>query len=118
VNAAQLTLFPLPRALGDTRCLDCDLDTLELGECYIVRDEVWDSVCEPNGGMLCIGCLEGRLGRRLESSDFKDVPVNHSGRCSERLRARMFRWKEGEAMSDLEKQPARDAATDRRRRRA
>ena len=28
-------------------------------------------------GMLCIGCLEKRIGRRLTKNDFQDCPVNH-----------------------------------------
>jgi hypothetical protein len=43
-------------------CRDCAADTF-IGEWYMVRDEVW-----PLGfhdGVLCIGCLEQRIGRRL-----------------------------------------------------
>jgi hypothetical protein len=33
---------------------------------------------KPNGGgMLCIECLEKRIGRRLTAADFTDAPVNH-----------------------------------------
>jgi hypothetical protein len=41
-------------------------------EVYMVRDAVWKRAgMEPLGGCLCIGCLERRLGRRLEPKDFK-----------------------------------------------
>lgn len=94
MSDVQLALFrfpALPETLFDQLCLDCLVDTVELREYYIVRDDVWGAVCEPDGGMLCIGCLEGRLGRRLEQGEFEDVPINHRDiRRSERLRARML----------------------------
>jgi len=48
-------------------------------EVYIVRDAVWKRAgMEPFGGCLCIGCLEGRLGRRLKPKDFlRDHEFNH-----------------------------------------
>jgi hypothetical protein len=41
--------------------------------------------------MLCIGCLEVRVGRRLEPSDFSDAPINYPGflKRSERLSDRL-----------------------------
>lgn len=56
-------------------CLDCRLDTHQLQEYYMVHDSVWYSVAE-EPGMLCIGCLEIRLGRNLTSSDFTDCALN------------------------------------------
>jgi hypothetical protein len=58
-------------------CLDCAVDTLEIGHYYMVCDELW-AVANPDiKGMLCFDCLEGRLGRRLVVSDFEDdVPIN------------------------------------------
>ena len=52
-------------------------------EWYMVRDSVWEAAGMRNGsvmhsgrGILCLGCLEGRLGRRLEPRDLTDAPVN------------------------------------------
>jgi hypothetical protein len=70
-------------------CLDCGENTIEIGEFYMVKDDVWAQVCEPDGGMLCIGCLEERLGRRLVPDDFKDCQLHHHGHLSERLRSRL-----------------------------
>jgi len=40
-------------------------------EVYTVRDSVWKAAgMEPMGGCICIGCLEKRLGRRLNPKDF------------------------------------------------
>jgi len=61
----------------DFECMDCDGNTLHLNEYYMVHDNVWDPVVPESRGMLCIGCLELRLGRLLVASDFTDAPVNH-----------------------------------------
>jgi hypothetical protein len=78
-------------------CIDCRRDTGDsiggLGEWYMVRDELWAAAgMTPDGGCLCIECLEARLGRQLDRSDFTDASVNDpDGRCSLRLRDRLQR---------------------------
>ncbi len=67
-------------------CGDCG-DETRPHEIYVVRDDAWP-VVEPVG-LLCIGCLEIRLSRRLTPADFPDMPVNDSRPWdSERLRSR------------------------------
>lgn len=52
-------------------CMDCGADTLPLGcsgraEFYMVTAEVWAAAGAapfPADDILCIGCLEARLGR-------------------------------------------------------
>ena len=74
-------------------CLDCGVDTARIDEYYIVTSQVWLSANPVKAGMLCIGCLEGRLGRNLTPEDFIDCPLNtdHAGwnRKSERLLERL-----------------------------
>ncbi len=80
---------------ADWSCLDCGLDTFALGEYYMVEDDVWLASGlgrEEGAGLLCIGCLEWRLRRRLDWSDFPLYPVNEpqawqSGRLQSRLDA-------------------------------
>ena len=58
-------------------------------EVYTVRDSVWKAAgMEPMGGCLCIGCLEGRLGRRLIPKDFPRRHPFNSLPGTERLIAR------------------------------
>ena len=65
-------------------CVDCGIVLMpatDLGhqdwERYMVHDDVWAAVgMEPNGGWMCISCLEARLGRRLTGADLKDLPIN------------------------------------------
>lgn len=58
------------------KCVDCAHDTMQ-NEYYMVTDEVWaQSGLDKRDGMLCIGCLEGRIGRELVPSDFPDFPIN------------------------------------------
>lgn len=43
----------------------------------MVTDEVWSAANNfQRNGMLCIGCLEARLGRELTGKDFPDYPIN------------------------------------------
>jgi hypothetical protein len=61
-----------------------------------VWDYAWGGRRKPWHGssgqeILCIGCLESRIGRTLMSRDFKDVPINNlaAGEKSARLRNRL-----------------------------
>lgn len=57
-------------------CQDCgDEDP----GCFIVHDVLWNSIC-PQGGLICIGCFEKRLGRPLAIFDLKR---NHSCKCND-----------------------------------
>lgn len=87
------------RPHGRTPCRDCGVDVLprtlrgyaRVGRCevYMVHDEVWTAAGgppsptperpEPTDFYLCVGCLEGRLGRRLTPGDFEDVGLNDDG---------------------------------------
>ena len=69
-----------------SQCADCGVGTFTLGEWYMVDYEVWEQawLCRrkswhgklPGTEILCIGCLEKRIGRTLTSSDFIDAPCN------------------------------------------
>lgn len=57
-------------------CLDCNVNTSEIGEYYMVKDELWYSVVQDGNGMLCFSCLERRIGRPLVITDFTGAPIN------------------------------------------
>jgi hypothetical protein len=67
---------------GDWLCNDCGLVTRgeaygDEHEYYNVHDDIWaQSGLGPNDGMLCIGCLEKRIGRKLKSDDFGNCLIN------------------------------------------
>ncbi len=83
----QLRLFDLPALrAGDVHCVDCGVDTIKADEFYMVHDAVWP--LHPRDGMLCIGCLEQRIGRRLVPADFTDALINRCA-ASSRLRSRL-----------------------------
>jgi hypothetical protein len=46
-------------------------------------------VHEEGQEILCIGCLEKRIGRTLCRADFTDVPINNPNLSSDRLRDRL-----------------------------
>lgn len=60
-------------------CMDCKTDTGKAGEHYMLKDSVWLAVVKDNKGMLCIGCIERRLGRQLSALDFNDSYINKPG---------------------------------------
>ena len=88
-------------------CVDCKVNTIESREYYMVTNALWKRAkIGPRGGMLCIGCLEQRIGRKLASRDFTDCPLNWKnillpGYGSMRLVSRMAnggprsRWRKG-----------------------
>jgi hypothetical protein len=57
-------------------CMDCRVDTGKLGEHYMLVDATWNKIHNSNVGMLCIGCVEVRLGRQLTRVDFNTSHVN------------------------------------------
>ena len=60
-------------------CVDCGVDTISSHEYYMVHDSVWDQTgLDKHGGMLCVSCLEARIGRTLNYTDFTDALVNKS----------------------------------------
>lgn len=75
------------------KCLDCGVDTSD--EHYFIHTETWLSVVGSKSGMLCIGCLEQRLGRTLIKDDFTDAYINRLsfGVKSQRLVNRLTRSK-------------------------
>jgi hypothetical protein len=85
-------------------CSDCGVGTITLGEWYMVKDEIWEQAWagrrkswygEVDGReILCIGCLEERIGRTLVTCDFTDAPVNHPNDewMSDRLYDRLTTW--------------------------
>jgi len=81
-------------------CQDCGHDTYMMGELYMLQFYLWDDMLERTGWahMLCIGCVEERLGRRLERSDFINCPLNfelrYTKRQSLRLRSRLRKTQE------------------------
>jgi hypothetical protein len=75
------------------KCSDCGDCTQCTDEYYMVEDEVWYSAITARSkpAILCIGCLESRLGRLLTKDDFSDAPLNSMPFWprSERLSARL-----------------------------
>lgn len=72
-------------------CVDCHAHTGLMGEYYMVNADVW-AQGGADKGMLCVECLEERIGRTLTNEDFPNLPVNSPGEVffqSERLLDRM-----------------------------
>jgi uncharacterized protein DUF2695 len=89
-----------PSPLPFRDCVDCGADFDEFD--YIVKDAVWAAGgLEPDGGKLCIGCLERRLGRQLNRDDFEPKYFPRAGeQMSRRLRDRRLRPSEAMLVRD------------------
>lgn len=80
------------KSYQDFDCMDCGINTSRIEEYYMVLQKLWEwATGKQSKGILCIGCLEGRIGRRLTQKDFIDCPVNNDNttRKSERLLSRI-----------------------------
>jgi hypothetical protein len=84
--------------MNEFNCWDCTVNTQDIGEYYMVTDDLWelatiyaanDNQCHTDV-MLCIGCLENRIGGKLVASDFPSLPINRGFfPASARLAARL-----------------------------
>lgn len=106
-----MTAWPHPDPDSTTLCTDCGTETLPCCPCctaetYMVFPQVWAAAgMATNGGRLCVGCIEARLGRMLTPADFDfSIPMNRDwgrGKCweyrSERLLSRMGPLPAGDA---------------------
>ncbi|GGK32816.1 HEAT repeat domain-containing protein [Nocardia camponoti] len=59
-------------------CAGCAVDTQTIDEYYMLQNALWESVSTEGERLLCIGCVEDRLGRTLTAADFTEVDVNRS----------------------------------------
>jgi hypothetical protein len=75
-------------------CRDCGVDLDAINEEIMLVDEVWLAAVPTERGMLCIGCLEKRLGRKLRRDDFtrySQSAVDEGMPVSDRLKDRLSR---------------------------
>ena len=75
-------------------CMDCGIDTHKIREYFMVEDHIWNENVPECHGILCVGCLEARMGRALDSKDFPshlliNTPEGFFFPHSERLRMRL-----------------------------
>ena len=85
-----------PAYLG-MHCADCTVGTSTLNEYYMVHSNVWEEAwfgrrkswhAIDGQEILCIGCLEKRIGRTLTRHDFTDAPINELSFSSKSARLR------------------------------
>jgi DNA replication protein DnaC len=59
-------------------CLDCREDVSKIKEYCMLVDDTWYQIHNSERGMLCVGCIETRLGRQLHAADFNSSYLNTS----------------------------------------
>jgi hypothetical protein len=70
------------------KCIGCKKDTWN--EYYMLYSRVWKKANPKFKGMLCISCVEARLGRSLAKKDFtkaliNTMPMTRTSKLSDRL---------------------------------
>ena len=63
------------------KCIDCGCLPWDVGEDFYVSDGLWllTIPSKKRDNVICLGCFEKRLGRRLTRKDFK--PWFRNNRC-------------------------------------
>lgn len=75
------------------QCQDCGHDTKLMGELYVVHTPIWEyATFFQSAYMLCVGCIEIRLGRKLQRRDFTEAPLNWREGFTRSLRLRHRLW--------------------------
>ncbi|WP_040478854.1 hypothetical protein [Mariniradius saccharolyticus] len=64
--------------MTNPNCADCGKYARKKDEFYMLKDELWQAH-GVGKGLLCIPCMERRLGRPLQPDDLQDVPANTLG---------------------------------------
>ena len=72
--------------MDTSECVLCGVNTMDIGEYYMVKRNLWKKYGAYGDGVLCIGCLEERMGRRLVRADFTKAPVNVEERDNRSIR--------------------------------
>ena len=91
----DLTDVDLTAARARFLCVGCGFDTHRGAEYFMVRHDIWHLTGLDVGDvMLCVGCVEARIGRTLEPADFLDVDLNYDPAVprSPRLQERLGLW--------------------------
>lgn len=72
-------------------CVYCSAD-VHLEHCFL-KQEIWNKIHNSCFGMVCLSCMEQRLGRLLNKDDFTDCYINrlNYGSKSARLVDRLTR---------------------------
>ncbi len=64
-------------------CDCCGVSTAKIREHFYLKNEVWFKVHPSERGFLCIDCVERKLNRKLNKSDFTDASINKPQRSVE-----------------------------------
>ena len=84
----QLLQTTVSAGFTNTLCADCCRPTTDEGHGYVLRDALW-AAFGVGRDLLCLHCLERRMGRFLMLEDFQEgVPLNEQNALVATLRRR------------------------------
>lgn len=77
ISSTATAKIPRVKNPPEFDCKDCNKSTFRSDyNYYMVKNELWAKAFGAGPGMLCIPCLEKRIGRELVIDDFAKVPLN------------------------------------------
>jgi hypothetical protein len=59
-------------------CKDCKVEIFADVNMVMVKDELWNKICDTKEDMICDCCMEKRLGRPITPADFKSPSMGYS----------------------------------------
>ena len=65
-------------------CKDCLTLSSEwdAGDYVMLKDPVWNRVCDDPEDLICLPCIETRLGRPVGIEDLTSAPINKAWLCT------------------------------------
>lgn len=81
----------MSKPINKFKCRGCGILTNKIGEHYYIDSRLWLQANRQHNGMMCIGCVEARIGRSLTPKDFIPCPLHNPKKyfLSTRLKNRL-----------------------------
>jgi hypothetical protein len=57
-------------------CMECHKNTKNKIDYYMLNTFLWRSIAKDIKGMLCVSCVENKIGHTITKSDLLNCPLN------------------------------------------
>lgn len=58
-------------------CKDCGYEIFVDKNMVMLKNEIWNSICDETEDAICAKCIEKRLGRKITISDFMESRIKN-----------------------------------------
>ncbi len=56
-------------------CKDCGIEIFADVNMVMIKDYLWEQICDKTEDNICDECIEKRMGRNIQMKDFKDTDI-------------------------------------------